>query len=390
MTAPTDLAPDLLARLEQVIWTVAEGLDSGLARRPGELSRAVCELSEGYNAGQPPPPSPIRRLARLVFFTVADLPKVAFPLAELEARQQLPGGPLQVLDLGAGYGAQTLGLLALLETLERRDPVHVTAVDRDGEALATLAQVVHLAGQEGVLSAPVELTQQRRDLGRGAAPDGAYHLILAGSVLTELPPGARLPLVRRLLGRLLPGGQLVVIEPALRDVARQLHALRDSLVAGADATVFAPCTHQGACPMLRGERDWCMERRTWLAPPRLRQLAQATGLRRKGLAWSYLTLNRHGANIGALRPGAARVVSKPLKSKGKLEQYLCGEAGLLQAARLKRHRSADNAAMDQLQRGSLAWLTGAPPCRGSRQPVERETGVQLEDPAARARYLVST
>ena len=36
------------------------------------------------------------------------------------------------------------------------------------------------------------------------------------------------------------------------------------------------------------QRDWCHERRPWQPPPMLRQLASATGLRRRDLRFSYL------------------------------------------------------------------------------------------------------
>src|SRR5215470_12051056 len=76
--------------------------------------------------------------ARALFFTVADAPKIAIPLAELDGRGLLPRSELRVLDVGAGAGAMTLGLLAHRGAA---GPTRVTAVDRDARALAILRRV---------------------------------------------------------------------------------------------------------------------------------------------------------------------------------------------------------------------------------------------------------
>lgn len=374
--------------LEEVIWKVAEREFGGRARKQRQVVQAVKELSEAYNRGLPPAaPGPAELLANLVFFTVADMPKVALALAELALHDELPTrSPLRVLDVGAGCGGMTLGLLALLDALELETPLEVTALDSSVRSLELLAMTLDLGQREGTLDRQVKLTTRRQDLSHGPGSGGEADLILVGNVLNELPTPARLPLVRQLLARLAPGGHLVVVEPALKPTARDLHTLRDQLLAAGDATVFGPCTRQGPCPALDSDRDWCVEKRPWRPPPSLQRLIHATGLRRQNATFAYLSLNRHGATAAGDRAGAWRVVSKPLRSKGKRELFLCGEAGRLLATRLNRHRAASNRPVEALRRGHLVWLEGARR-QGERLVVTEETRVVGEDPADPGQWM---
>ena len=378
--------------LEEAIWKVALREFGPRARKQREVVRGVKELSEAYNTGHPPcPPGPLNLLASLVFFTVADMPKAAHPLAELALRQELlpPDGRqhLRVLDVGAGCGGMSLGLLGLMEALDLRSTLEVTAVDSNARSLELLTMVLDEARRSGAVSREVTLSTLRHDLRRDLDSSREVDLILVGNLLNELPSRARLPLVRRLLDRLGPSGHLLVVEPALKPTARDLHTLRDALVASDEATIFGPCTRGGPCPALCDQRDWCIEKRPWRPPPVLQRLIHATGLRRQNATFSYLSLNRHGATASGSRDSAWRVVSKPLRSKGKRELYLCGPPGRLLATRLSRHRSSENNALERLRRGHLVWLEGAVEKDGRRMVLEPGTVVEGEDPADPRRWI---
>jgi len=373
-------------RLEEAIWQVAIREFGGRARKQREVVRAVLELSESYNRGQPPGnPGTMDLLASLVFFTVADMPKAALPLAELTLQRQLrpavEGAPLRVLDVGAGCGGMTLGLLGLMDALGLGAPLEVTAVDSSARSLELMAMVIDVARREEAVSREVRLNTRCHNLTRGLDGDGEVDLILVGNLLNELPSRARLPLVRRLLQRLSPGGHLLAVEPALKPTARDLHALRDAVLAEQGNTVFGPCTRKGPCPALCGDRDWCVEKRPWRPPTALQRLIHASGLRRQNVTFAYLSVNRHGATASGDRGDAWRVVSKPLRSKGKRELYLCGEPGRLLATRLNRHRSSKNNAMERLRRGHLVWLEEAQQNGEQRLVLTGDTTVQSEDPA---------
>jgi 2-polyprenyl-3-methyl-5-hydroxy-6-metoxy-1,4-benzoquinol methylase len=353
-----------IVELEQVAWRLARQW-FGDRVRGRELPSAILELSSLYNAraGEPARGSPRdERLlpARLLFFTLADLPKPSLALAELWGESGPAPGPdpgLAVLDLGAGCGTMTLGAAALLASRPRlaADPparLEVTALDSDDDALGLARQ---LADESGL---PIALEARHHDLSRQPPPgDRRYSLILAGTLLNELAPDRRLPLVRELLARLTAGGALTLIEPATREHSRSLLHLRDRLLEAGEASIVGPCTRHGPCPALAAPGDWCHECRLWSPPPELRALAAATGLRRRDLVYSYLTVRPGDAALPP-RPGAWRVVSAPLRSKGKHELVLCGEPGRLRVSLLLRHRSESNQPFLRAERGQLLWLEG--------------------------------
>ena len=379
MPAPV---PDLLAAIEEIARRVGRRRFGAQQTSTARLARGIRETSRLYTSDRDPAggvgEGRLSPAARLMFFTIADLPKLAFPLAELSRRIPASPRPLRILDLGAGYGAQTVGLLAMLDRPGAGRPLAIDALDHDGVALEILADLAGQVREQLGLGLAAELRTATLDLARTDPPGHGYDLIVAGSLLNELPGPRQLPLARRLLSALDPRGLLVVLEPALRQTARPLHRLRDALIADPGGPrVLAPCTHQGPCPMLDSPTDWCHERRPWDPPPGIRALASASGLRRHDLRWSYLAL--------ALEPDPReslpwRVVSDPLVSKGKLELFLCGPGGRLRAVRLNRDRSPGNRPFQQLRRGHLAWL-GQHALEGGRIRIGRETEVRGEDPA---------
>ncbi len=344
------------AEWEEALWAAArEALPEG-ALDPRSLAAAVVARSDRYtrdrgSMGAPLAPRDRARdlAARALFFTVADAAKVAVPLAELAARGLVPGRePLRLLDAGAGCGAMTLGVAAALP--ERA--LEVTAVDRDAAALDLFARTTALRPE-----ARIGLRTVAGDV--QASPTGPFDLVLAGTVLNELPAGDRLPAVRALLGRVAAGGALIIVEPALRETTRALHVVRDAVIEAGDAHVFAPCTRKGApCPALADERDWCHEDRPFSPPPRLGWLIRQIGLRREGLKFAYLTLRRESAEQVPVEVGrrALRVVSGPLDQKGTVQRIVCGEEGRVHLRVLKRDRTDQNRALGEARRGDVLVL----------------------------------
>lgn len=316
--------------------------------------------------------------ARALFFSIADAAKVHLPLGELAAGALpapagfldgvLAGDELRVLDVGAGCGAMTLGLLTWLAARAHRPRVRATLVDNDADALAIAKDAIATVARELGLDVSAETrvvdvaaaaASAEPAPARTAAPGfgGPFDLVLAGSVLNELADS--LALVRALLAALAPAGVLIVIEPALRMTTRALHRVRDALVETGRAFVLAPCTRKAApCPALADDRDWCHEHRPLQLPPRARQLANVTGLRDGDMKLAYLTLCR--VDAAPSPPPTWRVVSDPHASKGKLEMTLCGAPGWVPARLLKRHRSLSNRALERAHRGDLLAIDPAP------------------------------
>jgi len=296
--------------------------------------------------------------ARLRFFLSRDFWKVAPPLLELDLAGALPERTWKVLDLGAGVGTTSLGVAEVARRLGR--DLRVTAVERDEEAtrcFRALAERRSLSLEAHVGSAL-------------APPGGRFDLVTIGLMLNELPLEDRRRLLEVVAERLDTSGSVVILEPALHDVARELQALRDELAS--DWTIFAPCLRRGPCPMLESERHWCHEELDFRLPRPLREVAREAGLRGERLTWSYLTLRRDGRRLADVRDGS-RVVSAPLVSKGKRELFVCDEGGHRRLVRLDRHRSDATRGFDDAVRGDVLRVRGeVPKGRGHRLGPDAE------------------
>jgi hypothetical protein len=227
---------------------------------------------------------------------------------------------------------------------EPSPPLRIDAllVDEDADALASAEAIMREAAARPATNAPgLSLRTRTERIAPGMKLPEA-DLVVLGQVLSELDvamePAERVAkhaaLVADLLARVVaPDGALVIVEPALRGRTRHLHAVRDVLVSGG-ATVFAPCLHAAACPVLLTEGDWCHEDLPVDLPPWLVPLARAAGLRWQGLTFTYLVLRRDEQRlVGQLdhAPGAPRVhlrvISELMRTKGKAEVFACTSTG---------------------------------------------------------------
>ena len=233
--------------------------------------------------------------------------------------------PRRVLDLGAGTGAAAEAIRA------RWNNAEVVAVDR--------------VPGPGMLGADVTRAVRPRGV------DGRFDLIVAAHLLNELALDAdgRARLVAGWCRDLLqPDGTCILVEPALRKTSRDLLAVRDRLIVGG-LFVVAPCLWQGPCPALARERDFC------------HMSANAISQGRSRVDFSYLVLRREGTPCTDL--SRFRIVSDPMKDKGRLRLHACGPAGRLLVTRLDRDRSPGNQLMDEIARGAVVKIEG-----GTMQP----------------------
>jgi len=360
--------------IEQALWAAASERLPAVVLREDVLARAVIARSRRYTSdrdlseprldggnnrageGAVDAPSFEEDLAaRALFFTVADAAKIQVPLAELEHGGALPGGrPLRLVDVGAGAGAMTLGALGYL----RPRSLDVRAFDRDRAALGLLRAA--FARLPSSWRDAAELQVRPADVRDLRLDEGSVDVAMVGSLLNELGADEQITLVRTLLAALGEQGALIVIEPALRETSRALHALRDQVIGEQLANVYAPCVRSVApCPALELERDWCHEDRPTSLPERATRLAGRTGLRKHGLKFSYLVLRRGGERLVELAPGgrrALRVVSQPRKLKGRRECYGCGEDGRSLLRLLKRNRARGNRPFEHACRGDVLIL----------------------------------
>jgi ribosomal protein RSM22 (predicted rRNA methylase) len=371
------------AELEEVVLAAARDVVGDAALAPATLARSVVDRSKRYTSERDRLAAPTDRTgdlaARAAFFTIADAMKVAIPLAELAGRDALPARrPLRVVDLGAGCGAMSLGLVAQLGFEATGDAAFdITAIDQDVDAL----RIAGAALRALATRRDIELSVTTRAANVVTTSLPPCDIVLLGTVLNELSSAERLGLVERALAAIAPDGAVIIVEPALRDTSRHLHELRDAVLAAGAAHVFAPCTRRNTpCPALADPDDWCHEDRAVELPPRTSELARVTHLRDSGMKFSYLVLRHADAPI-VTAPNAWRVVSAPRPAKGKLEVYGCSDAGRVPLRLLKRNRSDSNRDVERARRGDV--LVTDAPVEDERVEIERDTPVERVTPAGR-------
>ena len=376
-------------------WTelAARSADHVLGPLTGPLERSVAEVSHRYTLERTQldrQGTPDALQARTRFFLPRDILKVFRPLSELLEAGGLPAQePWRVLDLGAGVGTSGLGVAAFHHSALRADldepsedgrpsrptrrptAIEITALDANARALAVYADLVsRLVATEGAfIAASLQLKPMVLELEKTRAwPDGPFDLVLLGLVINELDDVEVTGIIRAIRRRLAPKGSVLIIEPALKEPTRRLHRLRVRLIEEG-WTVFGPCLHQGPCPMLAAERDWChRDEPNFRLPASLQAVARGAGLRDRRLTFADLSLRTDGLSLERARPEATdRVVSQIRISKGKVQLFGCARAPRGDGPRrhhrsyekLKRHRSLANADLEASGRGELVSIKGS-------------------------------
>lgn len=113
---------------------------------------------------------------------------------------------------------------------------------------------------------------------------------------------------------------LMIIEPSTQMHGRGLQQLRDELIQQG-FFIWAPCTHQSDCPLLRhSQSDWCHDRIHWRSPEWFHQLEMLLPMKNRTLTYSYLLARRKPP----LRSNElARITGDQQIEKGKTKQMLC-------------------------------------------------------------------
>ncbi len=112
---------------------------------------------------------------------------------------------------------------------------------------------------------------------------------------------------------------LMIAEPSTQQDGRKLLELRQHLLEKG-YHVWAPCTHEGPCPLLtQSKNDWCHDRIHFDAPAWFQKMEEQLPMKNRTLTMSYLLMRK--TKPAAIQ--AARVVGDTLKEKGKDRQMIC-------------------------------------------------------------------
>ncbi len=263
----------------------------------------------------------------------------------------------RVLDLGSAMGGAAFAAWA------QNPKSKLELVDFSDAALAD--------GQRLAAALGAQCTTRKHRLDESLpAFTQRYDLIISANALSELPFETRVQRCQQLFSDVLaPGGALLLIEPADRAHARELQALRDRLLPLGHKP-SAPCPHAAPCPASVRERDFCHQAKNATFPPWFERLQQQVGISDPRMRFSYLL---YAPLIREPEADLVRIISHPMKDKGRMRFLGCSARGLVELQRQDKHATQGNAGFDGLMRGALIRV-GAP--LADRVRIEPETKVE--------------
>lgn len=323
LTLPATYQPRLEAELQRLNHSL---------QSPRRLAEAVLKLSNHYTEN-PDAPSPWReswaQVASLVYY---------FPLNYVRnravAQEGLRLGFFSDLDTQIDFGS---GMGTTLHALSDAHSAAAAPLFQKRIALDVSSEALRLGL---ALTAPDVAPYETRM--RSHHPSKT--LLTASYVLTELeePPASWME-----------NEALMILEPSTQDDGRRLQNYRSTLIENG-FHIWAPCTHQGACPMLlHSARDWCHDRVHFEAPSWFAEMEKHLPMKNRTITFSYLLARKSKAPPAQLA-SLARLTGDQLDEKGKTRQSICrgSEREFLAwfPQRMKRQEEI------HMQRGSLVQI----------------------------------
>jgi SAM-dependent methyltransferase len=220
--------------------------------------------------------------------------------------------PFRILDLGSGPGPAATAIQDYIHSMQPEAVFELTLTDSGKEALRLAKQILCAFRADPVKT--IKLTATTTNLektAQTAAPDTAYrseNRIASADFLQEGPFDIivmchalnelwrkdtdriekRSSLLESAASHLLPGGFLLIVEPALLETSRDLLSVRDRLCKNG-YTVISPCMGNAPCPALSaGTGHTCHAEINWNPPEPVASLAHAAGLDRESVKMSFI------------------------------------------------------------------------------------------------------
>jgi ribosomal protein RSM22 (predicted rRNA methylase) len=274
---------------------------------PESLLRAARELGRNYNDPafelSPRIASDAQRLA----YMVTRMPAIfqVNQIVEAELRRLCPRLAIgSLMDLGCGPGTATLAAMPIFDEIKE-----VTLADRDPQWLEMGRRLIGNLDPQPTYRSHFA----RFDL-RAPSALGAHDLVVISYALGELGGSDARGLTQWAWEQACRA--IVIIEPGTPRGFASIVAAREGLI-GAGASIVAPCTHIGLCPMKAG--DWChFDTRVERTPQH--RWAKSGTLSYEVEKFSYIVAAREPAPTG---PEAARIIRHPLKRSGHVILDLC-------------------------------------------------------------------
>ncbi len=294
-----EILPELESKIAEIIKQkfaidiFAENFANSSGAR--KMAQAVLKLSDFFISAEAQPTpweEPWCQLAYLSYYMILNEIRCRAVLQEAERTNYLSEVE-QVTDFGAGLGAATYSLSKVLPSSTQY--VHIEK--------ALTAQTLH----KNIFPADTK-NSRWTDLPGVPAKNSLGVFSFSLNELSAFPEW------------ILQFDRLMIIEPATSQQGRVLMENRKKLIERG-FHIWAPCTHQEACPLLeKSKNDWCHDRVFFQQPEWFQASENHLPIKNQTLTFSYLLAAK--TPPPALK-GMARITGDFLDEKGKSRQLVC-------------------------------------------------------------------
>lgn len=206
-----------------------------------------------------------------------------------------------VLDIGAGTGAATHAAALAADCGE------FTCIEREPEMISVGKQLTEFCG--------IPAVWKQGDITSGF--DEKAELVMCSYCLNELTESARKKAVERLWNS--TQRLLLIVEPGTPEGYSRILSAREQLI-GLGAHIAAPCPHEDACPLEKG--DWC-HFTVRVARSRLHKQLKGGDVPYEDEKFCFLAVSRE-----EVAPCGARVLRHPRIDSGRITLRLCTPNGV--------------------------------------------------------------
>lgn len=295
------------------------------------------------------------RAAYILYFTVTNYIKAIFCLKETGISKDTQ--QLDILDIGTGPGT---ALLASMDFFKNCNDLRLTGIDQNRHIIKDARKLLDIFGNK-----PSKLSLFSQNIVSkhiSSKTQKSFDIVFISNILSEIKNDEEKFLILENMFKhtLKDNGALIIIEPALQKTTRALMDLRDRFleIHKDNSTIVSPCLHNEPCPMkIANNRDWCHMYLDWTAPHFIKAIDNLIGNKKNYLKFSYLIIKKT-AKKDKISKDIFRVVSSPLKSRGKTELLICNRKGLIRLRRLDRDINENNKILDNVDRGELIEHNG--------------------------------
>jgi hypothetical protein len=261
-----------------------------------KIADCVIKMSDFY-IQNPSSATPWRetwcQIAQIAYFLPLNFLRAQSVFLEAQARH-FPMGESELLDFGSGLGAGSLpwiqnfhGTFVFAERSAEAQKIHQQILS----ALKASERKMHWISERDI-----RLQKNRTAL-------FSYSM----TELAKIPDWAY------------ECDSLILIEPSTRQDGRLLLERRKELIS-CGFSMWAPCPHQGGCPLLEDSAtDWCHDRIAIKMPEWFSKIEKFLPMRNATLTFSYLLASRNPAPARS----QWRTVGDQLEEKGKTRQLVC-------------------------------------------------------------------